>query len=66
MHDTAKIAADLRILLGADAVLTEAEDLVKYESGWRYGKGKALLVVRPGPPPISRGSWPTVTPRTSG
>lgn len=48
MHDAARIAADLRNLLGGDAVLTDPEDLVKYESGWRYGKGKALLVVRPG------------------
>ena len=29
MHDTDQIAADLRAMLGADAVLTEAEDLVK-------------------------------------
>ena len=48
MHDTARIAADLRAMLGADAVLTDPEDLVRYESGWRYGKGKALLAVRPG------------------
>jgi len=39
---------DLRRLLGDDAVLTDAEDLVRYEEGWRYGKGKARLVVRPG------------------
>jgi FAD/FMN-containing dehydrogenase len=48
MHDAARIAADLRALLGSDAVLTEADDLVRYESGWRYGKGKALLAGRPG------------------
>jgi FAD/FMN-containing dehydrogenase len=48
MHDPARIASDLRAMLGADAVLTEAEDLVRYESGWRYGKGKALLAARPG------------------
>ncbi len=48
MHDAARIAADLRALLGSDAVLTEADDLVRYESGWRYGKGKALLAARPG------------------
>ena len=29
MHDIPQIAADLRAMLGADAVLTEAEDLVK-------------------------------------
>jgi len=39
---------DLRNLLGADAVLTDPEDLVRYEEGWRYGKGKALFTVRPG------------------
>lgn len=33
-------------LLGADAVL--AEDLGRYEEGWRYGHGRARLVVRPG------------------
>jgi FAD/FMN-containing dehydrogenase len=38
---------ELQSLLGADAVLTAAEDLVRYEEGWRYGKGKALLAVRP-------------------
>jgi FAD/FMN-containing dehydrogenase len=48
MHDAMRIAADLRAMLGADAVLSEAEDLAKYESGWRYGQGKAGLVVRPG------------------
>ena len=48
MPDKARVAADLRTMFGADAVLTEAEDLVKYESGWRYGKGKSLLVARPG------------------
>ena len=48
MHNTARIAAELRAMLGADAVLTDAEDLVRYEDGWRYGKGKALVAVRPG------------------
>lgn len=38
---------DLRRLLGDDAVLTAPEDLVRYEEGWRYGKGRALLAVRP-------------------
>ncbi len=42
------VVQDLRSLLGEDAVLTEPEDLVRYEEGWRYGKGKALLVARPG------------------
>jgi FAD/FMN-containing dehydrogenase len=48
MPETARIAKHLRAMLGSDAVLTEAEDLVRYESGWRYGKGKARLAVRPG------------------
>ncbi len=48
MHDSVRTASDLRALLGGDAVLTEAEDLVRYESGWRYGKGRALLAARPG------------------
>ena len=42
------LISDLRNLLGADAVLTASEDLVRYEEGWRYGKGKALFAVRPG------------------
>jgi FAD/FMN-containing dehydrogenase len=29
-------------------VLTEPEDLARYESGWRYGAGKALAAARPG------------------
>ncbi|HJV37902.1 MAG TPA: FAD-binding oxidoreductase [Geothrix sp.] len=48
MHDAVRAAADLRAMLGADAVLTEANDLARYEDGWRYGKGRALLAVRPG------------------
>jgi FAD/FMN-containing dehydrogenase len=38
---------ELGALLGAGAVLREAADLEKYETGWRYGKGRALAVVRP-------------------
>ncbi len=45
---TETLAHALQGLLGQDAVLTAPEDLVRYEEGWRYGKGKALLVVRPG------------------
>ena len=41
------LTAALQNLLGADAVLTERDDLVRYEEGWRYGKGTALLAVRP-------------------
>ncbi|MBK8099046.1 MAG: FAD-binding oxidoreductase [Planctomycetes bacterium] len=37
----------LRIALGPTGVLTEAVDLARFENGWRYGKGKALGVVRP-------------------
>ena len=48
MHESARIAADLRAMLGADAVLTEPEDLARYEAGWRYGAGKALAAARPG------------------
>jgi FAD/FMN-containing dehydrogenase len=39
--------AELRRMLGDDAVLTEAHDLARYEQGWRYGQGKALAAVRP-------------------
>ena len=38
---------ELRELLGDDAVLTDASDLEPYETGWRYGRGKARAVVRP-------------------
>ena len=41
------LITDLRRLLGEDAVLTAPEDLVRYEEGWRYGKGTALFAVRP-------------------
>ena len=47
---TSPLAAELRHLLGDDAVLTEPDDLVRYQEGWRYGKGVALLAVRPGTP----------------
>jgi FAD/FMN-containing dehydrogenase len=42
------VARALADMLGADAVLTEAHELARYEEGWRYGKGRALAVVRPG------------------
>jgi len=41
------LVRELQRLLGGDAVLTAPEDLVRYEEGWRYGKGKALFMVRP-------------------
>ncbi len=47
---TSPLAAELRRLLGDDAVLTEPDDLVRYQEGWRYGKGVALLAVRPSTP----------------
>jgi FAD/FMN-containing dehydrogenase len=42
-----ELAEELSALLGPGAVLTEPSDLEKYETGWRYGKGKALLMARP-------------------
>lgn len=45
---SAVLIQNLQNLLGEDAVLTEPADLVRYEEGWRYGKGKALFAVRPG------------------
>jgi len=47
MSTTAILQEELSALLGPGAVLTEPADLEKYETGWRYGKGKALLVARP-------------------
>ncbi len=51
MPTTATIQEDLAALLGPGAVLTDPADLEKYETGWRYGKGKALLVARPASAP---------------
>ena len=45
--DRAEVASGLRSLLGRDAVLTEPHELARYEQGWRYGQGKALVVARP-------------------
>jgi len=47
MQTSSSIQEDLSALLGPGGVLTDPADLEKYETGWRYGKGKALLVVRP-------------------
>jgi len=44
---SATLPEDLAALLGPGAVLTDPADLEKYETGWRYGKGRALLVARP-------------------
>jgi FAD/FMN-containing dehydrogenase len=46
--DRAEILDALRALLGGDAVVTEPHELVRYEQGWRYGRGRALVAVRPG------------------
>ena len=43
----AAVVAELRRLVGDDAVVTEAHELARYEQGWRYGQGKALAAVRP-------------------
>src|SRR5262249_9891869 len=45
--DRATIVAALAETLGADAVVTEPHELVRYEQGWRYGRGTALAAVRP-------------------
>ncbi len=42
-----QLEADLVASLGADCVFTEAPDLAAYESGWRYGQGKARVVCKP-------------------
>jgi FAD/FMN-containing dehydrogenase len=42
------VVAELRRLLGDEAVVTEPHELARYEQGWRYGQGKALAAVRPG------------------
>jgi FAD/FMN-containing dehydrogenase len=46
--DRAEVAAALSRLLGAaDAVVVEPHELARYEQGWRYGHGRALVAVRP-------------------
>jgi len=37
----------LHAALGARGVLTSPEDRVRFEEGWRYGKGTALCIARP-------------------
>jgi D-lactate dehydrogenase len=39
--------SDLQRLIGADGVLAPSAGLEKYESGYRYGQGRALAVARP-------------------
>jgi FAD/FMN-containing dehydrogenase len=43
----AELVAALSEACGAEALLTDPADLVRYERGWRYGVGRAALVVRP-------------------
>ena len=45
--NNSQLEADLAAALGADCVFTEGPDLAAYESGWRYGTGKARLVCKP-------------------
>jgi FAD/FMN-containing dehydrogenase len=45
--DRAAVVKSLRDLLGEGAVITEPHELARYEQGWRYGQGKALVAVRP-------------------
>jgi FAD/FMN-containing dehydrogenase len=40
-------AAELAALLGPGGVLDDPADLEKYQTGWRYGRGRALLAARP-------------------
>jgi FAD/FMN-containing dehydrogenase len=47
MQTASTLQEELAALLGPTAVLTDPADLEKYETGWRYGKGRALLVARP-------------------
>ncbi|QDV04828.1 putative FAD-linked oxidoreductase [Planctomycetes bacterium Poly30] len=44
---TASLARDLGDAIGADCVFTEAPDLAAYEKGWRYGEGRARMVLKP-------------------
>ena len=45
--DRVHVAEALIDRLGADAIVTERHELARYEKGWRYGQGMALVVVRP-------------------
>ena len=47
MNAPSEIVEELTALLGPGAVLTDPSDMEKYETGWRYGHGRALLVARP-------------------
>lgn len=45
MTDT--LVEDMEAALGARGVLTSPEDRVRFEDGWRYGKGVARCIARP-------------------
>jgi len=45
--DRAQVKDALGELLGQDAVISEPHELARYEQGWRYGGGTALVVARP-------------------
>ncbi|MEM8711561.1 MAG: FAD-binding oxidoreductase [Planctomycetota bacterium] len=42
-----QLRAELCAAVGDDGVFTEPNDLAAYEKGWRYGEGRARLVVKP-------------------
>lgn len=44
---TDELSARLEDALGPGGVLTDRSDLERYETGWRYGSGRARLVCRP-------------------
>jgi FAD/FMN-containing dehydrogenase len=48
--DADGLLSALQRLLGEGGVLTERSDLERYETGWRYGRGRAWAVVRPSTP----------------
>jgi D-lactate dehydrogenase (quinone) len=41
------LIANLRAIVGASQVLTDARDTLPYRTGYRYGSGEALAVVQP-------------------
>ncbi|MBK8978952.1 MAG: FAD-binding oxidoreductase [Planctomycetes bacterium] len=47
---TGAVVTALRALLGDGGVLTERHDVARYETGWRYGSGRAFAVALPATP----------------
>ncbi|MGY2680709.1 FAD/FMN-containing dehydrogenase [Pseudomonas tolaasii] len=43
-----ELIANLKTIVGDSHVLTEANDTVRFRQGFRFGKGSAVAVVRPG------------------